>query len=62
MQGILVSVSNNGTLMLLDDGTGIIELSIDNACDFLRKWEVGMYVMVVGKYLFGKDDPPSIKV
>lgn len=49
VQGILVSNDGDGRL-LLDDGTGAIELCLSR--DFcLRHWDLGMYVMVVGGYL-----------
>ncbi|XP_024450111.2 uncharacterized protein LOC7459538 isoform X3 [Populus trichocarpa] len=48
LQGILVSNDGDGRL-LLDDGTGVIELCLSG--DFrLRHWDSGMYVMVVGGY------------
>lgn len=48
LQGILVSNDGDGRL-LLDDGTGVIELCLSP--DFrLRHWDSGMYVMVVGGY------------
>ncbi|KAJ7947917.1 recQ-mediated genome instability protein 2 [Quillaja saponaria] len=62
LQGILVSVSDkDGGVLLLDDGSGVIELSLSG--DFRRRpWKVGMYVMVVGGYIFRTGEPPMIKV
>ncbi|KAL5709673.1 hypothetical protein ACHQM5_020333 [Ranunculus cassubicifolius] len=59
LQGILVSGSSQDGNFLLDDGTGVIQLSLSS--DFLhRNWNIGMYVMVVGVYISG--EPPTIKV
>ncbi|KAL0418278.1 UNVERIFIED_CONTAM: hypothetical protein Sradi_1241300 [Sesamum radiatum] len=66
LQGILVSApcssdgGGNGEF-LLDDGTGVIELILSS--DFRsRRWEAGMYVMVVGGYFDRAGDLPMIKV
>ncbi|XP_015951827.1 uncharacterized protein LOC107476524 [Arachis duranensis] len=57
LQGVLVS----DTPLVLDDGTGVIELSVSR--DFLhRHWQPGMYVMVVGGYVVGTGDIPMVKV
>ncbi|XP_057752545.1 uncharacterized protein LOC130970470 isoform X2 [Arachis stenosperma] len=57
LQGVLVS----DTPLVLDDGTGVIELSVGR--DFLhRHWQPGMYVMVVGGYVVGTGDAPMVKV
>lgn len=46
---------------MLDDGTGVIGLTISG--DFLqRQWFVGMYVMVVGPYLLRAGESPVVKV
>ncbi|KAH8510331.1 hypothetical protein H0E87_008042 [Populus deltoides] len=59
-QGILVSNDGDGRL-LLDDGTGVIELCLSP--DFrLRHWDSGMYVMVVGGYFVRHGETPMIKV
>ncbi|KAL1323542.1 uncharacterized protein LOC107634126 isoform X2 [Arachis ipaensis] len=56
LQGVLVS----DTPLVLDDGTGVIELSVGR--DFLhRHWQPGMYVMVVGGYVVGTGDIPMVK-
>ncbi|KAH6836710.1 GDSL-like lipase/acylhydrolase superfamily protein [Perilla frutescens var. hirtella] len=66
IQGVLVSVpsSSDGDesgRYLLDDGTGVIELSPPR--DFDRsQWESGMYVMVVGGYHVRAGDLPLIRV
>ena len=60
-QGVLVSTSDAGAPLLLDDGTGVIHLSLSG--DFrLRPWKTGMYVMVVGGYIASLGEPPMIKV
>ncbi|XP_062107759.1 uncharacterized protein LOC133818740 isoform X2 [Humulus lupulus] len=61
LQGVLVSVSNNGDHLLLDDGTGLVQLS-PSADSRVRPWRIGMYVMVVGGYVVCPDDHPMIKV
>ncbi|GAB2285484.1 hypothetical protein Dimus_019933 [Dionaea muscipula] len=59
VQGILVSSSDDH--FILDDGTGVIQLSLCG--DFRnRHWQIGMYVMVVGGYFVGSDHLPLIKV
>ncbi|KAK8942647.1 hypothetical protein KSP39_PZI009250 [Platanthera zijinensis] len=57
-QGVLIS-SPNEELLLLDDGSGVVELSVQ-AESKPQKLKSGMYVMVVGFYIAG--DPPQIKV
>ncbi|EOY33612.1 Uncharacterized protein TCM_041541 [Theobroma cacao] len=60
LQGILISNDDDDRL-LLDDGTGIVELSLSG--DFRqRQWKKGMYVMVVGGYFVRTGDLPVIKV
>ncbi|XP_027911212.1 recQ-mediated genome instability protein 2 [Vigna unguiculata] len=60
LQGVLVSVSDTGSL-LLDDGTGLIELSLTG--EFRqRSWQLGMYVMVVGGYVARAGELPMIKI
>ncbi|GLT51289.1 hypothetical protein SLA2020_247090 [Shorea laevis] len=60
LQGILVSNDDDDKL-LLDDGTGIVELSL--SADFRqRQWKRGTYVMVVGGYFVRSGDIPMIKV
>ncbi|XVF19801.1 hypothetical protein REPUB_Repub11eG0142300 [Reevesia pubescens] len=60
LQGVLVSNDDDDHL-LLDDGTGIVELSLSD--DFRqRQWKKGMYVMVVGGYFVRTVDLPVIKV
>ncbi|OAY51486.1 uncharacterized protein LOC110613275 [Manihot esculenta] len=60
LQGILVSNDGDGRL-LLDDGTGVIQISLSG--DFrVRRWDTGMYVMVVGGYFVGTGESPMIKV
>lgn len=61
LQGILVSTSEVESTLLLDDGTGIIELSLSGEFR-LRQWKPGMYVMVVGGYIARAAEPPMIKV
>ncbi|XP_022753783.1 uncharacterized protein LOC111302109 isoform X2 [Durio zibethinus] len=59
LQGVLVSNDDDDGL-LLDDGTGIVELSLSG--DFhTRQWKKGMYVMVVGGYFVRTGDLPVIK-
>ncbi|KAF3455129.1 hypothetical protein FNV43_RR05577 [Rhamnella rubrinervis] len=61
LQGVLVWVSPDGDRLLLDDATGVIELQL--SADFrLRSWNIGMYVMVVGGYIFRTGESPMIKV
>ncbi|MCE0482410.1 hypothetical protein HAX54_041179 [Datura stramonium] len=63
LQGVLVSTptTDSSGRFLLDDGTGVIELSLSG--DFLNvSWEKGMYVMVVGGYFVRKGNLPLIKV
>ncbi|XP_021812183.1 recQ-mediated genome instability protein 2 isoform X2 [Prunus avium] len=60
-QGILVHISADGECLYLDDGTGVIELSLRP--EFRgRPWNIGMYVMVVGRYMVRADEPPMIQV
>ncbi|GMH12649.1 hypothetical protein Nepgr_014490 [Nepenthes gracilis] len=60
LQGILVSASHEGQFYL-DDGTGVIELSLSG--EFRnRDWQLGMYVMVVGGYFVRDGEIPMIKV
>ncbi|XP_071723336.1 uncharacterized protein [Rutidosis leptorrhynchoides] len=59
LQGVLVVT--NQSLLFLDDGTGVIQLSL--SADFLlSNWTSGMYVMVVGGYFLHPGDVPIIKV
>ncbi|KAI4367519.1 hypothetical protein MLD38_023249 [Melastoma candidum] len=61
LQGVLVSVLGDDRL-ILDDGTGVVELSLSGEFR-LRDWRVGMYVMVVGGCFVRPDeDCPLIKV
>ncbi|XP_057781897.1 uncharacterized protein LOC131000139 isoform X1 [Salvia miltiorrhiza] len=66
IQGVLVSVPSvsdygESGRFLLDDGTGVIELSLSR--DFRgRHWESGMYLMVVGGFNVRAGDLPLIKV
>ncbi|XP_052189008.1 uncharacterized protein LOC127799226 isoform X1 [Diospyros lotus] len=65
LQGILVSTASHGHdgdgCFLLDDGTGIIELSLSG--EFRNhRWDIGMYVMVVGVFVFRTGKIPLIKV
>ncbi|KAK9279602.1 hypothetical protein L1049_013281 [Liquidambar formosana] len=60
LQGVLVSASDDGRF-LLDDGTGVVDLSLST--DFrCREWKIGMYVMVVGGYFVRTGEPHMIKV
>ncbi|OMO65547.1 Nucleic acid-binding protein [Corchorus olitorius] len=60
LQGILVTNDDDDRL-LLDDGTGLVELSLTG--DFRqRQWKKGMYVMVVGGFFIRTGDLPVIKV
>ncbi|QCD88081.1 RecQ-mediated genome instability protein 2 [Vigna unguiculata] len=59
-RGVLVSVSDTGSL-LLDDGTGLIELSLTGEFRH-RSWQLGMYVMVVGGYVARAGELPMIKI
>ncbi|EEF34922.1 conserved hypothetical protein [Ricinus communis] len=59
LQGILVFNDGDGNL-ILDDGTGVIHLSLSG--DFrLRRWDLGMYVMVIGGYFVRTGETPIIK-
>ncbi|XP_022152886.1 uncharacterized protein LOC111020510 isoform X2 [Momordica charantia] len=59
LQGILVSVDKHNARLVLDDGTGTVELSLSR--DFrLRPWNLGMYVMVVGAFVIRPNEPPII--
>ncbi|CAL0304040.1 unnamed protein product [Lupinus luteus] len=62
LQGVLVSSSDGDDVpLLLDDGTGLIQLHLSG--DFRhRHWELGMYVMVVGGYVIRTGEPPMLKV
>ncbi|XP_028077892.1 uncharacterized protein LOC114279813 isoform X2 [Camellia sinensis] len=65
LQGVLVSIASGdgdgGGSFLLDDGTGVIELSLSG--DFLNlPWNLGMYVMVVGGFFVRTAEIPVIKV
>ncbi|PKI78783.1 uncharacterized protein LOC116212342 [Punica granatum] len=60
LQGVLVSVIDENRL-ILDDGTGTIELSLSGEFR-LRGWRAGMYVMVVGGYIIRAGELPMIKV
>ncbi|KAK6936143.1 RecQ-mediated genome instability protein 2 [Dillenia turbinata] len=63
LQGVLVSLveENEQGRLLLDDGTGVIHLSLST--DFRqRNWATGMYVMVIGAYFVRNGEPPMIKV
>ncbi|KAI9196183.1 hypothetical protein LWI28_021746 [Acer negundo] len=54
LQGILISSPDDDGKLLLDDGTGVIQLSL--AGEFLlRQWNPGGYI-------FRTDDSPMIKV
>ncbi|OIW08523.1 hypothetical protein TanjilG_03199 [Lupinus angustifolius] len=62
LQGVLVSSSDGDDVpLLLDDGTGLIQLYLSG--DFRhRHWKLGMYVMVVGGYVIRTGEPPMLKV
>ncbi|KAG2670865.1 hypothetical protein I3760_14G107200 [Carya illinoinensis] len=66
LQGVLVSASDEndhvGAPLLLDDGTGVVQLALSSADFSLRPWKTGMYVMVVGGYMARAVEPPTIKV
>ncbi|KAG6678964.1 hypothetical protein I3842_14G107800 [Carya illinoinensis] len=66
LQGVLVSASDEndhvGAPLLLDDGTGVVQLALSSADFRLRPWKTGMYVMVVGGYMARAVEPPTIKV
>nr|KYP68623.1 hypothetical protein KK1_022256 [Cajanus cajan] len=59
--GLLVSASADGAPLLLDDGTGLIELSLTGEFRH-HHWKPGMYVMVVGGYVARAGELPMIKV
>ena len=51
LQGVLVSVSSDGGCFLLDDGTGILQLSL--SADFrLRPWTTGLSILPFYPLLF----------
>ncbi|KAG0500727.1 hypothetical protein HPP92_000799 [Vanilla planifolia] len=58
LQGVLVSGVDEGRF-LLDDGSGVIELSLQARLK-PQDWKSGMYVLVVGPYM--ADNPPQIKL
>ncbi|KEH29927.1 putative recQ-mediated genome instability protein [Medicago truncatula] len=59
LQGVLVSSNDGSGPLLLDDGTGIIELSLSG--EFRqRQFKAGMYVMVVGGYATRATGEPSV--
>ncbi|XP_022970350.1 uncharacterized protein LOC111469342 [Cucurbita maxima] len=61
LQGILVFVDRDNGKLILDDGTGTVELSLSG--DFRqRPWSLGMYVMVVGAYVVRTNEPSIIAV
>lgn len=61
LQGVLVSTDSESGSLLLDDGTGVVELYLSG--DFRnRQWKAGMYVMVVGGYFIRTGQIPMIKV
>ncbi|CAK9312025.1 unnamed protein product [Citrullus colocynthis] len=61
LQGILVSVDKQNGKLILDDGTGTVDLSLSR--DFrLRPWSLGMYVMVVGAFVVRTNEPSIIAV
>ncbi|KAJ4915116.1 Uncharacterized protein Rs2_00666 [Raphanus sativus] len=62
LQGVLVSDPvTSGGRMVLDDGTGLVELGLSS--DFaLRQWKSGMYLMVVGVYHIRTGEIPLLKV
>ncbi|KAF5471018.1 hypothetical protein F2P56_011497 [Juglans regia] len=66
LQGVLVSASDEndhvGAPLLLDDGTGVVQLALSSADFRLRPWKTGMYVMVVGGFMARAAEPPIIKV
>ncbi|XLR15770.1 hypothetical protein S83_043708, partial [Arachis hypogaea] len=56
LQDVLVS----NTPLVLDDSTGVIELSLGR--DFLHcHWQLEMYVMVVGDYVVGTRNISMVK-
>ncbi|XP_073226475.1 uncharacterized protein [Cicer arietinum] len=62
LQGVLLSSSDSGDgSLLLDDGTGLIQLSLSGEFRH-RQFKPGMYVMVVGGYFARAGEPPIIKV
>lgn len=62
LQGVLISDPGiSGGRMVLDDGTGLVELGLSS--DFaLRQWKSGMYLMVVGVYHIRTGEIPLLKV
>ncbi|KAH7561158.1 hypothetical protein JRO89_XS10G0181300 [Xanthoceras sorbifolium] len=48
LQGVLISSPDDDGKLLLDDGTGVIQLCLSGEFR-LRPWNPGMYVMVVHK-------------
>ncbi|XP_059430860.1 uncharacterized protein LOC132164373 [Corylus avellana] len=66
LQGVLISAPDKNddieAPLLLDDGTGVVKLSLSSADFRLRPWKTGMYVMVIGGYSVGVVEPPIIKV
>ncbi|XP_059659328.1 uncharacterized protein LOC132306108 [Cornus florida] len=64
LQGILISApseEDGGGRFLLDDGTGVIELSLSGEFHNYQ-WKTGTYIMVVGGYFVRTGDLPMIKV
>ncbi|XP_010557384.1 PREDICTED: uncharacterized protein LOC104826400 isoform X2 [Tarenaya hassleriana] len=62
-QGVLVSTpdSRGDSRMILDDGTGLVELGLSSEFGN-RQWKSGMYLMVVGVYHIRTGDIPQIKI
>ncbi|KAL5763882.1 hypothetical protein ACOSQ2_016476 [Xanthoceras sorbifolium] len=61
LQGVLISSPDDDGKLLLDDGTGVIQLCLSGEFR-LRPWNPGMYVMVVGGYVVRTADTPMLKV
>ncbi|KAL5765627.1 hypothetical protein ACOSP7_016244 [Xanthoceras sorbifolium] len=61
LQGVLISSPDDDGKLLLDDGTGVIQLCLSGEFR-LRPWNPGMYVMVVGGYVVRTEDTPMLKV
>ncbi|KNA21992.1 hypothetical protein SOVF_038040 [Spinacia oleracea] len=70
VQGLLISVSDSNEIaeddncsrFLLDDGTGVVELSLSQEYLNQNHWRTGMYVMVIGGYVVRAGEVPLIKV
>ncbi|CAA6662877.1 unnamed protein product [Spirodela intermedia] len=66
LQGVLVAAADVGIgergRFVLDDGTGLVVLSLSKENQQHDDWAVGMYVMAVGQFVPRAGDIPLVKV